>query len=301
MQLPDLSNLELVFTGTIVLNIVWTVLVIALAIVLRRLALREIHRRVDDPDAAYRARKTVAYTIAVVVVALLAWIWIQPLGNFGTFLGLVSAGLAVALGDLIKNVAGWVYIISRRPFRVDDRIEVGLIAGDVIDLRMFRTTLLEIREWVEADQSTGRIVHIPNGTFLRDPVKNFTQGFGYIWHEFEVVVTFESDWEHAEQLILGVMSDLTGDVIDRARAEIRHASRDWKIRYSHFEAKVWVRAVDHGVKLTGRMLVPVRSRRGYDERAWRGVLKAIQAAPNVELAYPTIRTFVPESDRSPRQ
>ncbi|HEX9767437.1 MAG TPA: mechanosensitive ion channel domain-containing protein [Nitriliruptorales bacterium] len=273
-------------------NAVWTVVVVLVAVVIRGLTLREIHRRVDDPDIAYTARKSVVYTIAVLTLLVLAWIWIEPLGNAGTALGLMSAGVAIALADLLRNFAGWIYVVARRPFRVDDRIEVGDMAGDVIDIRMFRTTMLEIREWVDADQSTGRIVHVPNGIFLREAVANFTQGFAYVWHEVAVLVTFESDWEKAEQVMLEVLTELTADVCERARAEIRHANRQYKIRYSHFDAKIWVRVEDSGVRLTGRMLVPVRSRRGYDEKAWRGLLMAFRDDPTIDFAYPTVRTFL---------
>lgn len=293
----DLFGFELTTTQ---LNAVWTGVVLLVAVVVRVLVLREVGRRVEDPDVAYTARKSIAYTVATLTIVILAWIWIEPLGNAGTALGLLSAGIAVALADLLRNFAGWIYVIARRPFRVDDRIEVGGMAGDVIDIRMFRTTMLEIREWVEADQSTGRIVHVPNGIFLREAVANFTQGFAYIWHEVEVLVTFESDWERAEQVMLEVITELTTDVCERARAEIRHASRQYKIRYAHFDAKVWVRVVDSGVKLTGRMLVPVRSRRGYDEKAWRGLLTAFRADPAIELAYPTVRTVLQDPVRLDR-
>jgi small-conductance mechanosensitive channel len=274
-------------------KVIQTILLIVLILVVRVVTLRTIHGRIeDDPDLWYRIRKTTTYVLAVLTIGVLVWIWLEPLGSIATFLGLFAAGIAIALADLLKNIAGWIYVVTRRPFRVDDRIEVDGMAGDVIDLRMFRTTMLEIGNWVHSDQSTGRILHIPNGTFLTKSVFNYTEGFPYLWHEVEVLVTFESDWKRAEGLMLQVLDDLTVDVRERAKHEIRHAGRNYKIRYQHLDPKVWLTVKDSGVLLTGRMLVPVRSRRGFDENVWRGILDAFAKDESVHLAYPTMRAIL---------
>jgi small-conductance mechanosensitive channel len=275
-------------------KVIQTVLLIVLVVFMRVFALRLIRSRIeeDDPDVWYRIRKTTTYIVAVLTIGVLTWIWLQPLGNLATFLGLFIAGIAIALADLLKNIAGWLYVVARRPYRVDDRIEVDGMAGDVIDIRMFRTTMLEIGNWVQSDQSTGRILHVPNGTFLTKTVHNYTEGFPYVWHEMGVLVTFESDWKRAEGLIEQIMIDLTADIVERAKHEIRHAGRHYKIRYQHFTPKVWLSVKDSGVLLTGRMLVPVRRRRGLDEQAWRGILDAFAADDAVHLAYPTMRAIM---------
>lgn len=276
-------------------KIAQTALLLLVVVLIRWAALRATRRRVEDPDVAYRVRKAVAYVLVTITLVAVIIIWLEPLGNLGTFLGLLSAGIAVALADLLRNFAGWMYVVTRRPFKVDDRIQVGERAGDVIDIRMFRTSMLEIRDWVQADQSTGRLVHIPNGVFLNTPVENFTEGFAYLWHEIPVLVTFESDWELAETMILDVLAELGEEIRDAATAQIRRAGQHYKIRYSHLTPTVYVCARDSGVELTARFLVPVRQRRAFDQRAWRGILTAFSAADTVELAYPTYRAFRQET------
>ena len=93
----------------------------------------------------------------------LGFIWLEAFDNLPTYLGLVSAGIAIGLSDLLKSIAGWVYIVVRRPFRVGDRVEVAGSKGDVVDIRLFRFSLIEVGGWVDADQSTFRLLHIPNG------------------------------------------------------------------------------------------------------------------------------------------
>jgi small-conductance mechanosensitive channel len=286
---------EVLGLSTTETKIAQTVVLLVTVLLIRWVSLRATRQRVDDPDIAYRIRKAIAYVLATVTLVAVVVIWLEPLGNLGTFLGLLSAGIAVALADLIRNFAGWTYIVTRRPFKVDDRIQVGERAGDVIDIRMFRTSMLEIRDWVSADQSTGRIVHVPNGVFLSEAVHNFTEGFGYLWHELRVLVTFESDWQRAEERILAVLDELGEEIRDAATAEIRRAGRHYKIRYSHLTPTVYVSVGESGVMLTGRFLVPVRQRRAFDQRAWRGILAAFAEEPAVELAYRTFRSYRPEA------
>ena len=157
------------------------------------------------PRAAFRARRTSLYVSVGVLLFVLGWVWTQQLANAGSFIGILSAGVAIALSDVLKNLAGWAYILVQRPLKTGDRVEVGPHAGDVIDVRLFRFSLLEIRNWVDADQSTGRILHLPNGILFTEPMANYTEGFPYIWHEMPVTVTFESDWERTKEMVQEVI------------------------------------------------------------------------------------------------
>ena len=103
-------------------------------------------------------------------------------------------------------MVGWCFILIRQPFKVGDRIQIGKVAGDVIDIRFFNFQLNEIGNWVDADQSTGRIIHIPNGIVFTEPQANYTAGFQYIWNEIPVLVTFESDWKKAKQLLTDIVN-----------------------------------------------------------------------------------------------
>jgi len=110
--------------------------------------------------------------------------------------------LALSLQETLVCVAGWLLLVVRRPYDIGDRIEIDHRIGDVIDISVFQTSMLEVGNWVKADQSTGRILIIPNSMVIRHPVYNYTKGFPFVWNELAVTVTFESDWEHAEQLML---------------------------------------------------------------------------------------------------
>lgn len=276
-------------------RIVATLVILGGVLLARFLIARWIGHRVNDADLLYRSRKATTYLSTATLVVLLAFIWLPFFDDIGTFLGLLSAGIAIALADVFLNLAGWVYIVFRRPFRVGDRIEIGGVAGDVIDIRAFRFTLLEIRDWVDADQSTGRVVHVPNGRLFRESMANFTEGFHHVWHEIAVLVTFESDWRTAEGILRRAMEPVAVSEAD-ARRMMRTVSttRDYRINYQELGPTVYLTTRESGILLTGRMLVEARARRGSEDRVWRTILTAFAAEPGVELAYPTVRTYLPD-------
>ena len=280
-------NQLLEFSSDHVVNLVLSTLVLVIIFALRYLVLRAVVPRLADTEVVYRARKLSFYVAVGLLLFFLGWIWTRQLANVGSFIGLLSAGIAIALSDVLKNVAGWVLIVFRRPFKVGDRIEVGADAGDVIDIGVFRFTLMEIRNWVDADQTTGRILHIPNATVFSEPLANYNEGFPYIWVEIPVTVTFESDWQYAQDMVARIIQLHTLDP-----DQVAASSRDRYVSlHRNLAPEVYVDVIDYGVTVTGRLLVPPRSRRLVTSKIWQDLLRAISAAPDVELAYPTTRFF----------
>jgi small-conductance mechanosensitive channel len=269
-----------------------SVVVLVAYLLIRWLALRIVHRRVKDEEVWYRTRKIVTYAAFILIVLSLVRIWVVPFGDLATFLGLVSAGVAVALADVLKDIVGWAYILSRRPFRVGDRIETEDFSGDVIDIRLFRFTMMEIGNWVYGDHSTGRIVHLPNQLVFTTPIANYTEGFGFIWHEVPVLVTFESDWKKAEVIIRGIIDEAAPEVAGAALGQLRKTAQAYRIKYGQMTPTVYVSGQESGVQLTARLLVPVRRRRDINQKIWRSVLEAFAAEPSIDLAYPTVRTYL---------
>jgi small-conductance mechanosensitive channel len=258
---------------------------------LHRLVLAAVYRRVTDPWSRYRWRKGSTYVLMSVGVLVVGRMWFAGVQALATFLGLLSAGLAIALKDPVSNLAGWAFIVWRRPFEVGDRIEIGAHAGDVIDLGLFQFTLNEIGAWADADQSSGRIIHVPNGKVFTEPVANYDKGFPYIWHEVPVVVTFESDWKKAKQILTRIAFKHAEHLTAQAEQELLTASRQYLINYKKLTPIVYTKAVDSGVQLTIRYLIEPRKRRGSEHAIWEDILTEFAACPDVDLAYHTVRSF----------
>jgi len=254
----------------------------------RRFIANLIGRGVDDGAARYRFTKAGQLLLLGVALIVLARVWFQGATGVGTWLGLLSAGVAVALQDPLENLAGWVYIVISRPFRVGDRIQIDSHAGDVVDIHPFSFTLLEIGNWVDADQSTGRLIHIPNGWLFKHAIAGYDHGFPYIWNEIAVTVTFESEWRKAKALLEQILAE-QAQVIEKE--EFDRASDVMHIEYARVTPVVWTDTVPEGIRLTMRYLCPPRRRRVSASLMWESILEVIGNTPDVDFAYPTTRRF----------
>ena len=277
---------------TIATDLILTLLLVVVLWGLRALVLALVRRRSpDDLRRLYTWRKGTMYVAAVLGLLIFIEIWVEALGSLGTFLGLLSAGIAIALKDPLVNLAGWAFVLWRRPFSPGDRVSVRTHTGDVIDQRVFQFTLLEVGTETGAGQSTGRIIHVPNGWVFTDSVVNHTGAFAYIWNEVAVVVTFESDWRAAKEILLQVASECADDLSEDAERTIRRAARDYFIFYSKLTPTVYTSVVGDGVQLTMRYLVPPRRVRGSEQDVWETILDRFAERDDIDFAYPTTRMY----------
>jgi small-conductance mechanosensitive channel len=273
-------------------NLILSVVIIAAVILLRRLVVRVVEGRIEDVRVRYRWAKGSAYVaFALVAVSVLA-IWMEGFRHLGTFFGLLTAGLAIALKDPVTDMAGWIFILWRRPFDLGDRIQIGDHAGDVVDLRVFQFSILEIGNWVAADQSTGRIIHVPNARVFTESLANYTAQFEYLWTEIPVLVTFESDWRKAKGILEEIGAAEAAGATEAARESLRKASRKFLIFYQKLTPVVYTSVADSGVVLTLRYLCHPRARRGTAQAIWEAILDALAAHDDIDLAYPTTRAYL---------
>ncbi len=283
----DLLNLETAASQ----RLLTSCLILVTIFVLRWLVLALVNRRHDDVKIRYRWKKTSQYVAAVVAVLMLGRVWFEGFQSVATYFGILSAGLAIALKELVANFVGWAFILWRRPFEVGDRIQIGDVSGDVIDLRIFQFTVLEIGNWVDADQSTGRVIHINNGAVFTQNLANYSKGFQFIWNEIPVLVTFESDWRKAREILSEIANHHGQDLSDAAQERLREAARRFMIFYTKLTPAVFTTVKDCGVMLTIRYLCDPRRRRGTEQAIWEDILDAFAATDDIDFAYPTQRFY----------
>src|SRR5205809_3103330 len=215
---------------------------------LHRIVLALVYRRVRDPRSRYRWRKTLTYLLYAVGIIIVGRMWFAWVESLTTIVGFLSAGLAIALKDPVSNLAGWAFIVWGRPFEVGDRIQIGPHAGVVIYLGLFQFTLHEIGAWVQADHSSGRIIHVPNGKVFIDPVANYNKGFKYIWNEVPVLVTFETDWRKAKHILTTIAAKHAEHLTAQAEQDLLAASQQYLINYRKLTPIVYTNVVDNGVR-----------------------------------------------------
>ncbi len=289
------------FGETVARDLLLTLLLFVVLWGVRALVLAVVRRRSpDDVRRLYTWRKGTTYVAVALGALVLIRIWVGAIGSLATFLGLLTAGIAIALKDPLVNLAGWMFVIWRRPFSPGDRVTVRSHTGDVIDQRVFQFTLLEVGTKTGAGQSTGRIIHVPNGWVFSDSVINHTGAFAYVWNEVAVVVSFESDWRAAKEILLEVAAECADDLSEDAERTIRRAARDYFIFYSKLTPTVYTSVVGEGVRLTMRYLVAPRRVRGSEQDVWETILDRFAERDDIDFAYPTTRLYRNNEEGKPR-
>jgi len=259
-----------------------------------RLIRRGIEAHIKDVNQRHQLRKVVTYVfwIALVVAAVTLFFERAALADLGTILGLLAAAVTIALADVVRSLAGWIYVSSRRGVEIGSRVEVAGIKGDVIDIGLLKTTLLEVGEpLVHAMQSTGRIVTVPNSLFLSGNVIASASVNPLVWQELQILVTFESDWKRAREMIHSIAQEQYEKIVPDLKAGFAKLEQRFAFRLGSTAPIVYTEIADSGVLLTLRFLTPVRGRRSAVNYISERIMDAFDAEPSVEFAYPTYRMY----------
>lgn len=247
-------------------------LALAILYIIFKLALEEVvAHNISARAARFSFRRVVSALFLVAVAIALTSIWTEA-QNLLVAYGLVGAGIAFALQDIFKNLAGGLVLLIRGPYLVGDRIEINKKSGDVIDIDLMNTTLLEMGEWVSGDQPTGRLCLIPNGLVLSQPVHNYTRDHSFLWDETRVPVTYGSDWRLASDTMLKLATDLTRDVTQQAMDSISRLSSRYYLPERAEVPYVFMTPTDNWVNLTVRYITKVRERRAIRDTLNRFIL-----------------------------
>jgi small-conductance mechanosensitive channel len=185
-------------------------------------------RRFGRADARYKVRKFVAFSGYISILLFLAILFEDRLGRLSFAFGVVGAGVAVALQDILASIAGAFSIGFSRLYAIGDRVQIGDTRGDVIDIGLLRTTLMETGNWVSKDLYNGRIVRIPNSTVLKASVFNYSHGFQFIWDEIKVLLTATSDCEFAREMLLRIAKEAIGEYLLEAQTSWKEISDNYR-------------------------------------------------------------------------
>ncbi|MBK5210368.1 MAG: mechanosensitive ion channel, partial [Flavobacteriaceae bacterium] len=169
--------------------IFWSIFILFLSWLIRK----NINRRITDNAARYRLKKIVRLGSYIFIFILLMLIFTSEMKYFTVSIGIMSAAIAFALQEVILSIAGWFSIFGSNIYKPGDRIEINGIKGDVIDIGLTKTTLMEIGEWVKSDNYSGRIVKISNAFVFKGAVQNYSADFPFVWDEIDIPIKYGSD------------------------------------------------------------------------------------------------------------
>jgi small-conductance mechanosensitive channel len=248
------------FVG-LALKLVLSLAVVVVTMIAYRLIRSTIKQKIEDATRRQSARAAVRNVLAVVGFVVIALIWLPG-----------GANLVTALGIL----------------RIGDRVRIGDVVGDVMDISLLRTTVMEVGEWVKADQYTGRVVTVANRAVWVSPVYNFTQHWGYLWDEITLPITYESDWQRAAEIMLEQGQTYTKKLQADAEAKLSRMLDRFPLKETKVEPTLYLAMTDNWIELTLRFVVDAQERRKVKGQLHRDLLQHIQAEKKIAVASTTI-------------
>ncbi len=266
----------------------FTFLALAIIYLILKIVFEELGiKKVRDKKARYSFRKTVSVLFIIFVAATLIGIWIENPQSLMLAYGILAAGIAITLQDFFKNFVGGILIFVSGIYRVGDRIEIDNKTGDVIDISLMYTTLLELRGWMSGDQATGRLITMPNGVVLSQSIFNYTKDHNFIWDEIIIPITFDSDWRLAIKKFKEITQKLTKRMMIEADKSISRLEEKYYVEKRVTEPSVFMKLTDNWVELYVKYTVEVKHRRIFKDKLYKTLLKTIEKTPTIKLASAT--------------
>ena len=233
---------------------------------------RSIPDRVQDYQARYRVRKLINLAGYLLVLLFLAILFKDKLGGLTVVLGFTGAGVAIALQEVILSLAGGVAIALGNFYATGDRVKIGGTIGDVIDIGVLRTTLMECGDWVKADLPTGRLVRVTNSQVFREPIFNYSIDFPFLWDEVVFPVKYGTDHQLARDIFTRILTEVVGDYTEYAKQVWTQIVKKYFIEEAMIEPVVTLRFTDNWIELTGRFITDYRARRNTKDKIFTRLL-----------------------------
>jgi len=284
-----LAGAQHLFDDPAVTNLFFTSLVLAASYLVFSILLGQVVvRRIQDQKTRYTARKVLSILSIVVILVASLRIWITDTSSLIVSYGIIGAALAFAVQDVFKNFVGGILIIVSGYFRVGDRISIGDHIGDVMDIGIMNTTMMEIRGWVKGDQPSGRLVVVPNAQVINHVFFNYTRDHSFVWDEIPIPLTYDSDWRKARGIILSILKHETDTMTGQAEAEIERIGEKYFLPRKVVEPSVYLSLTDNWILLDARYVADTRTRRILRSRLSELILAALEKEETITIASETM-------------
>jgi len=269
---PTVGKLVTVFIG---IAVIWSII---------HFLRRSFTSRIKDNSTQYKTKKLVSFVGYALTIVMITVVYSEKLGGLTIALGVAGAGIAFALQEVIASVAGWLAIVFGGFYKTGDRVQLGGIKGDVMDIGVLRTTIMETGQWVDGDLYNGRIVLIANSFVFKEPVFNYSGDFPFLWDEIKIPVQYGSNYEKAKEIILNIGNEVAGDLTRQSQEKWDAMQNKYRLEEAQTEAMVSLVANDNWVEFTLRYVVSYKKRRATKTELFTKILTAVEAT-NGEIKF----------------
>lgn len=255
-----------------ILNLLYSIIFYLILSIIRRLFNFINRKYVKDAKQIYIINKrnkrffTIIYTIAIFII------WRKELKDIITLISFISAAITLAARDIIYNYFCGIYIKVTKPIKIEDRIKVGEMIGDIININALNFEILEVD--VNTNQSTGKIIHIPNSQIFNSAIKNYNTAFKYIWDEISIAISLDSDFELAKEILLNLINnnEVIKNIPTKAKSEIRHSNSEYRIYYNNLTPIIYTKIQDNKIILNVRFLIHPKKQRNVESDIYEQII-----------------------------
>ena len=236
---------------------------------------RALKRTIKSNDNKYRARKAVNLFGYLLTVSVVLFVYSDKLGNIGVALGVAGAGIAFALQEVIISIAGWLSIVIGGSVGVGQRIKVGDMKGDIIDIGVMNTTVMEIGDWVDGDLYNGRIVTIANSYIFKEKVYNYSAEYPFLWDEIIIPLRMESDYQLARKVFTNVLNEVCGEYATNSEKQWVKLANKFRVEEAQVQPMVTIQFDENWISFTLRYIVDYKKRRRTKDIIYSRLLEEI--------------------------
>ncbi|MBU2061959.1 MAG: mechanosensitive ion channel family protein [Bacteroidetes bacterium] len=250
---------------------------VAIIWILINLLQKRLFTKIKSNDNRYKAKKISSFIGYVLTIIFLTIVFSDKLGGFTVALGVAGAGIAFALQEVIASFAGWLAIMFGGFYNTGDRVQLGGIKGDVMDIGVLRTTIMETGQWVDGDLYNGRIVLIANSYVFKEPVFNYSGDFPFLWDEIKIPIQYGSDYEIAQDIIMNAGNSIAEELTEASKQQWHSLQNKYRLEEAQTEPMVSLVANDNWAEYTLRYVVGYKKRRATKTILFTKIMKDIEA------------------------
>jgi small-conductance mechanosensitive channel len=242
-------------------------------------------RYVPDIQRRHQLMQLRRLATSIVIALILIFGLGGDLRVFATVMGFAAAGIALALQNVILSFAGYFYISGRFGIRVGDRIQLAGVTGDVLEIGLFKLTMMELTNDANGRQPTGRIVIFPNSIVYQPNGNFFNQlpGAHYLWNELRLTLAPDCDYRLAEQRVMEVVGAVFGKYRDSIQRDYHNVESGLNIRFENPRPFSRLQLNDTGIEVVVRYPVPLQTTAQAVDEISRRLIDAINREPGLRL------------------
>jgi small-conductance mechanosensitive channel len=250
-------------------------------------------------DGLLLSRRLARYGAVILAAGAVAGFLFDDLSMVAATMGVVSAALVISLQDVCTSMFGWFVIMLGGKFSIGHRLEVDGATGDVIDIQLLRTTLLEINGWLGTDQPTGRVIILPNNFIFKTKIFNYSHGHPHIWSKIDLTVAPGTPIAQTMALFQRVLMEETLEEFSAARADAGVMKKRYGIEDATYEPRISTKITDIGVMLTLYYVSHYKKVSSVRNRINRRMISELENRPEIQLANPTMNLVVAKGGQKP--